>query len=265
MSERRPSAPAARSPGVRSALFRFYEELNFFLPAERRKRDFPYFFKGHPAVKDAIEAIGVPHTEVELILVNGASVGFDYQLQPGDRVSVYPMFESFDLSPIVKLRDKPLRRPKFICDVHLGKLATILRLLGFDTLYRNDYDDEEIIETAVREQRIILTCDRGILKHSVVTHGCCLRSRQVTQQIREVLQRFDLYKLAEPFSRCTVCNGRLVEVKKERVLDRLPPRVAKSYNRFKRCSGCDRIYWRGSHFERIKQKLAGILESNAVD
>ncbi len=245
-----------------SANFRFYEELNFFLPGEQRKRDFEYTFKGHPAIKDAIEAIGVPHTEVELILVNGVSVGFDYQLQPGDRVSVYPVFESFDVSPIVRLRDKPLREPKFICDVHLGKLATILRLLGFDTLYRNDYDDAEIIETAVREQRIILTCDRGILKHSVVTHGYCLRSRQVMQQIREVLQRFDLYKLAEPFSRCTVCNGRIIEVKKEEVIDRLPLRVSGSYNHFKRCLGCDRIYWQGSHFDRIKQKLAWILDTN---
>jgi len=252
---------------VHSATFRFYEELNFFLPPERRKIDFEYTFKGSPAIKDAIEAIGVPHTEVELILVNGESVGFDYQLHPGARVSVYPMFESIDISPIIKLRDKPLREPKFICDVHLGKLATILRLLGFDTLYRNDYDDEDIIDIAVQEQRIILTCDRGILKHSVVTHGYCLRSRQAMPQTKEVLRRFDLAGPAKPFSRCTVCNAPIVSVEKKEVLEKLPTRVAETYDTFRRCSGCGRVYWQGSHYEKIIAKIEALLakEEQAPD
>ena len=117
-----------------TACFRFYEELNDFLSRDKHKKEFQYHFDGKPSVKDAIEAIGVPHTEVDLILVNGASVGFDYNLRHGDRVSVYPVFESFDITPVIRLRDKPLRNTAFILDVHLGKLANILRMLGFDTL-----------------------------------------------------------------------------------------------------------------------------------
>jgi hypothetical protein len=137
------------------ASFRFYAELNDFLPRAQRHTTFPYHFTGTPAVKDAIEAAGVPHPEVDLILVNGMSVAFDYPLRDGDRVAVYPVFESFDISPIVHLRPQPLRETKFILDVHLGKLAKHLRMLGFDTLYRNDYQDPDIIATALRERRII--------------------------------------------------------------------------------------------------------------
>jgi uncharacterized protein with PIN domain len=241
------------------AVFRFYEELSFFLPKEQRKRDFEVVYKGRPAIKDMIESLGVPHTEVEVILVNGESIGFDYQLQNGDRVSVYPMFESLDVSPVIKLRDKPLRDPKFVCDVHLGKLATILRLLGFDTVYRNDLEDKEIIDIALREHRIILTCDRGILKHSVVTHGYCVRSRQAMQQAAEVIRRFDLAEQAEPFSRCTVCNGRIIPIEKKEIREQLLPKVAENYNDFKRCTNCQRIYWQGSHYDKIRKKIQALL------
>jgi uncharacterized protein with PIN domain len=245
-----------------TATFRLYEELNFFLPKEKRKRDFEVEFKGHPAIKDTIEAVGVPHTEVEVILVNGESVGFDYQLQNGDRVSVYPMFESFDVSPIIKLRPQPLRDAKFICDVHLGKLATILRLLGFDTLYQNDFDDDEIINISLKEHRIILTCDRGILKHRSVTHGYCVRSRQAMEQTAEVLKRFDLAQQANPFSRCTVCNAFIEPVEKEKIIDHLLPQVRASYTDFWRCTGCHRIYWQGSHYDKIWQKIDQLLMKN---
>src|SRR3989338_9144205 len=113
------------------AHFRFYEELNDFLPPERRKTTFTREFRNRASVKDMIEALGVPHTEVDLILVNGASVDFSYLVQDGDRISVYPMFESFDIRPLVHLRPRPLREPKFVLDTHLGKLAVYLRLLGF--------------------------------------------------------------------------------------------------------------------------------------
>jgi len=251
---------------VHIAFFRFYEELNFFLPPDQRKVEIAYSFDGHPAIKDAIEALGIPHTEVEVILVNGKSVSFDYQIRDGDRVSVYPMFESLDLSSVILLREKPLRSPKFICDVHLGKLATLLRLLGFDTIYRNDLEDDEIIQTSLSDHRVILTCDRGILKHSVVTHGYCLRSRKALEQATEVLNRFDLYNLAQPFSRCTVCNGELKSIDKEAIHSQLPARAAQYYHEFNQCAGCSRIYWRGSHFERISLKLKRLLDrSKSVD
>ena len=190
-----------------SAQFRFYEELNDFLTPDQKKRDFSYKFNGRPSIKDAIEAIGVPHTEVELILANGKSVGFDYHLKHGDRVSVYPVFESLDISPVVRVREKPLRAPSFILDVPLGKLAKLLRMLGFDTLYRNDYGDTEIVDMSVKERRIILTRDRGMLKNNSVTHGYCLHSTEPMAQAREVLQRFDLFSQANSFQRGTSCNG----------------------------------------------------------
>ncbi|MDO9047434.1 MAG: Mut7-C RNAse domain-containing protein [Methylobacter sp.] len=143
-----------------TAEFRFYEELNDFLPPEQRKRTMHYRFSGHPGIKDPIEVFGVPHTEVDLIVVNGQSVGFDYQLQAGDRVAVYPVFETLDISSLVRLREKPLRNPRFILDVNLGKLAKRMRLLGFDSLYRNDYRDADIVNIAVNERRIVLTRDR---------------------------------------------------------------------------------------------------------
>ncbi len=245
-----------------TATFRFYEELNDFLPREQRKRDIKYHFQDFPGIKDAIEAQGVPHTEVELILVNGESVGFDYQLKPGDRVSVYPMFESLDVSHAVKLREHPLRDIKFIADVHLGKLARTLRLLGFDTVYRNDLDDPEIVQRAVDEHRIILTCDRGILKHSAVTHGYCLRSRDPNKQIYDVIRRFDLQDQLEPFTRCIRCNGRIYPVDKKEVIDKLPPRVAQTYDEFNQCERCGNIYWKGSHYARILERIKAIKKEH---
>ncbi|MCA1760491.1 MAG: Mut7-C ubiquitin/RNAse domain-containing protein, partial [Bacteroidales bacterium] len=140
------------SPVIRKASFRFYEELNDHLPEAWRKKTFVYEFKGRPGIKNTIQAIGVPHGEVDLILVNGESVDFDYQLQGGEEISVYPQFESLDISPVIKLRPKPLRESRFVVDVNLGKLALKLRLLGFDTLFRNNFEDDEIIEISLKEK-----------------------------------------------------------------------------------------------------------------
>jgi uncharacterized protein with PIN domain len=242
------------------AHFRFYEELNDFLPEQRRKRDFAQPFRGSPAIKDTIEAVGVPHTEIDLILVNGQSVGFDYLLQPGDRVSVYPVFEALDIGPVTRLRRKPLREPRFICDVHLGRLARRLRPLGFDVAYRNDFDDPDIVDTALDERRIILTCDRGIFKMRRVTHGYFVRSRDVNEQVIEVLQRLDLASLIAPFTRCTGCNGLIQSVTKGAVLEQIPPNVAEKYDDYFRCEGCGKVYWKGSHFDRLQAYVSEVIE-----
>lgn len=245
-----------------SAVFRFYEELNDFLPPHRRKRDHCYSFNGHPAIKDAIESQRVPHTEVDLIIVNGKSVGFNYQLMHGDRAAVYPIFEALDISPIVQLRDAPLRSTAFILDVHLGKLARILRLLGFDTLYRTDYDDPEIIRIALKEQRIILTRDRRLLHDRRITHARWLHSTNSEQQAREVIKRFQLENEIRRFVRCPVCNGPIESVAKKDVLDQLEPLTRKYYSDFFRCSDCRKIYWRGTHYERIIDKLDAIARTD---
>jgi uncharacterized protein with PIN domain len=235
------------------AWFRFYEELNEFLPSEKRKQLFPYSFNGNPSVKDAIEALGVPHTEVDLILVNSLSVDFSYKLRNTDSVSVYPVFESFDITTVTQLRETPLRDLKFILDVHLGKLAKYLRLCGFDTCYQTDYNDQEIIRLSVSNKKIILTHDVELLKNKQVTHGYWIRSQHLNEQLEEVFNRFDLKNQIRPFSRCMKCNGLLEDVSKKEILERLFPRTRKYYQKFKKCSDCDRIYWEGSHYEKMKE------------
>ena len=244
-----------------TAEFRFYEELNDFLLPEQRKQTIHYRFNGRPGIKDPIEAFGVPHTEVELIVVNGQSVGFGYQLQAGDRVAVYPVFESLDITPLLRLREKPLRNPRFILDVNLGKLAKRMRLLGFDSLYRNDYRDAEVVNIAVTEQRIVLTRDRRLLFVKHISHGYWVRAVDVESQIDEVLCRFDLYGSIHPFVRCLVCNGELESVSKTDILDRLEPKTRLYFDVFHRCVNCQRIYWEGSHMENMRRHVASFLAS----
>lgn len=238
------------------AIFRFYEELNDFLPPERRKTGFAYEFSRRASVKDMIEALGVPHPEVELILANGESVDFDYLVRDGDRIAVYPVFESFDVSHEIKVRPKPLRAVRFVLDVHLGTLARYLRLCGFDTLYRNDYTDEELARISANEGRILLTRDRSLLKRRIVTHGYYVRQDDPRNQLAEVFRRFDLTGLTEPFTRCARCNGLLEDVDKAEIEHRLQPLTRKHYDIFRRCSGCGRLYWRGSHVTSMEKRIA---------
>lgn len=243
-----------------SVTFRFYEELNDFLAPDRKKRDFSVPFRPRNSVKDMIESLGVPHTEVDLILVNGESVDFAYIVRPDDRISVYPVFEALDISGATHLRPVPLRRTRFVLDTHLGKLARYLRLLGFDTLYENTYGDEELAEiSAAGEQRILLTRDQGLLKRKRVRHGYFVRSDNPQRQVREVLSRFDLYNAVEPFKRCTQCNGLIQTAGKEEVREQLPGRVARQFDEFSRCGGCGRVYWKGGHYERMLKIIAGLL------
>lgn len=236
----------------RIAEFRFYEELNDFLPAEKRKGTFSYSFKINQTVKDAIESMGVPHTEIDLILANGKSVDFTYQLKNGDRIAVYPVFESFDIKPLHRLRPEPLRETRFVLDVHLGKLCKYLRMLGFDTVYRNDLDDVEIVDISLKEHRIILTRDLGILKNGLVTHGYWLRSQDSREQLQEVIRRFQLQHKIRPFHRCTVCNGFVEKVGKEEIAHLLRENTKKAFDEFFRCTSCKKIYWEGSHYDSMR-------------
>lgn len=248
-----------------TAEFCFYGELNDFLPPSQRQQTNAYRFSGHPGIKDPIEVFGVPHTEVELIIVNGQSVGFDYQLQNDDRVAVYPVFERPDISPEIKLREKPLSNPRFIMDVNLGKLAKHMRLMGFDSLYRNDYSDAEVTTIAVNEQRIVLTRDRRLLYAKQIVHGYWVRAVKVISQVDEVLRRFDLYNAIQPFARCLVCNGILKAVAKADILERLEPNTRRYYEEFYQCTTCQRIYWDGSHMENMRQRYGGLLAPQQTD
>ena len=233
------------------ANFRFYAELNDFLPPFRRQVEFAYLFDLPASVKHVIEALGVPHTEVDLILVNSEPADFAYILQNGDRVSVYPVFESVDITPVARLRPEPLRDPRFVLDAHLGRLAAYLRLLGFDTLYRNDFDDAELARLSASENRILLTRDHGLLKRSLVQRGYYVRSQNPRQQAAEVVRRFDLKDTLQPFRRCLRCNGLLEKVAKDSVAGQLPPGTRTHFDEFYRCQECDQVYWKGVHYERM--------------
>jgi uncharacterized protein with PIN domain/sulfur carrier protein ThiS len=236
---------------VVTATFRFYEELNDFLVRERRKREFAVPCARAASVKHMIEALGVPHTEVELILVNGESVGFDHLLQDGDRVAVYPKFEANDITPLLRVREHPLRSIRFVADAHLGGLAHLLRMTGFDTLYDNNFRDEVIEAIAASEGRIVLSRDRELFKRRGITHGCYVRALRSANQVREVFARLDLARNARPFTLCLSCNAPLHDVAKALVIDRLPPSVRDRYDRFSTCDQCRRVFWEGSHWRRM--------------
>jgi len=234
-----------------TATFRFYEELNDFLAPERRRREFTVPCARAATTKHMIEALGIPHTEVELILLNGESVGFGTVLREGDRVAVYPKFETFDITPLLRVRDQPLRDTRFVADTHLGSLARLLRMMGFDTLYDNGFADDEIERIAAAQARIVLTRDRDLLKRKSITHGCYLHALRPQEQLREVCERLQLARSARPFTLCPGCNGPLHPVAKAQVEHRLPPAVRELYERFSICAVCARVYWEGEHWKRI--------------
>jgi uncharacterized protein len=249
------------------AEFRFYEELNDFLPEEKKKKQFPYYFSGKPALKDAIEALGIPPTEVDLIMVNGESVPFTRSLMESDRVSVFPVFESLDISGLSLLREKPLRGvPRFVLDVHLGRLAKYMRMLGFDALYENTYSDDDIVEIVRHDpKRIVLTSERRLLNRSIITHGYCVRSREWRKQLEEVMRRCNLLSHVAPFSLCLTCNGRVIPVKKDEISGCVPLHISETFREFTICSRCGKVYWRGSHYSRMENFIRDFLMSLSAE
>ncbi|MFN3749954.1 MAG: Mut7-C RNAse domain-containing protein [Thiobacillus sp.] len=241
------------------ANFRFHDELNDFLAPKRRGQAFSVPCARRATTKHMIEALGVPHTEVARILVNDEPVGFDRILDDGDRVAVYPRSRAMDVTPLLRVRDYPSRETRFVADAHLGGLAHLLRMLGFDTRYDNHFHDDDIIALCERDGRIVLTRDRELLKRRAVTHGCYVHALKSENQLREVVSRFDLARSAKPFTRCLHCNVPLRPVDKASVLDRLPPKVRELYARFSTCDACGRVYWEGSHFRNMQRLLDSVL------
>ena len=246
------------------AEFRFYEELNDFLAPQLRKTAFPVPVDRGRSVKDAIESVGVPHTEVDLVLVDGASVAFEHVLRGGERVAVYPVFERLDIAPVVHLRPSPLRETRFVLDAHLGKLARHLRLAGFDSLWENDYGDEEIVALSVAQKRVVLTRDKGLLKRRAVQRGHFVRATESEKQFCEVVHVFQLERSLRPFSRCRVCNVALREIPKESVRRRVPETVWRQLDAFTECPECGRVFWRGTHYERLSRILRAATASGTI-
>jgi hypothetical protein len=235
------------------ASVRFYAELNDHLAPHRQYQTLEKEFFVPASVKDVIESFGIPHTEVDLVLVNGESSDFSRLVRDGDRVAVYPVFESLDITPELRVRPQALRQPKFALDVHLGRLAAYLRMLGFDSQYRNSAGDAELVRISAQQERILLTRDRGLLKHSAVTRGYWLRQTDSRRQVAEVVRRFDLARSLRPFTRCMACNERLRPVSKVEVHKRVPPPIAALHEEFRECPACRRVYWEGSHYRRMRR------------
>ena len=236
-----------------TATFRFYAELNDFLPPDKKQKQFQAEFSSHETLKHILEALGVPHPEIDLILVNGRSRSFNGQIERGDRVSVYPLFRELPVGEVSQVRPHPFPEPIFLLDNHLGKLARYLRLLGIDAAYQNHFEDHELARMAADQERILLTRDRGLLKRNQVSHGFILRSDDPLEQAVSVVRRYQLLERLDPFTRCAKCNGLLKPVSKGEVLPELEPLTKKYYHRFQRCRNCGQVYWQGTHFRRLNQ------------
>ena len=243
----------------RHAVFRYYAELNDFLQPARRFVAFVHSFELSASVKDMVESMGVPHAEVDLILINGIPVDFSHRVQDGDRTSVYPAaFKSLDTRPLLQLRP-PLQGRRFVLDTHLGRLARYLRMLGFDSDYETDREDKELSQISHNEGRILLTRDCGLLKRGEVVYGYFVRATEPKLQVIEVVRRYDLFSAVSPFRRCLRCNALLNSVAKESIIGRLQPRTCQHYNEFRLCPACNRVYWAGSHYDHMWHFMERIL------
>ena len=231
------------------ATFRFYAELSDLLPWQWRQRDIVHPFREPASIKDRIEAHGVPHTEVELIQINGEPVDFSRPLQDGDRVSVYPFLaileNPYPLRP-------PYPRGRFALDQHLGRLAAYLRLLGLDCVHRARFDDDDLARVAIEERRVLLSRDRRLLMRRAIVHGGFVHATDPMEQVPEVLHRFGAPEAVAPFTRCMACNGVLRAAARQDVDDRLQPDTREYYSEFRECPGCRRVFWDGSHVRRMR-------------
>lgn len=254
-----------RSPGLRTvasgwklaytypmkcAHFEFSTCLQALLKRNLRGKPVELRFQGAQSVKHLIESLGIPHTEIGLLFINGVEIGPETIVQDGDRVEVRPF------APVVNATIEP----RFVLDGHLGRLASHLRMLGLDSLYHNAYDDAELVRISIDEGRILLTRDRLLLMHKVITRGTLLRSLDATEQLYEVIQRYGLVEWIRPFARCMRCNHPLIPVEKEMVLERLEPLTKKYYDEFKHCPDCRQVYWKGSHYERMLKWIEKISD-----
>jgi uncharacterized protein with PIN domain len=247
--------PCSRKLSEFTVRLNFHGDLGFFLKSksprvERRLAE-------RTSIKDVIEACGVPHTEVDLILIDDATIDFAFVIGTDSTVDIYPVDQkTVTHSPENRLQARNLG--KFVADGHLGKLVRDLRLLGIDVAYDRDAEDRQLIKAVTDQGRALLTRDRRLLMHAAVRHGYYLRSQNPLRQTVEVLRRFDLANVLAPFRRCLRCNAPLEPVEKTGVIDQLEPLTKIYYDKFRQCSGCGQVYWSGSHFGKLQHRLEEI-------
>lgn len=238
---------------MRGAYFIIHPDLRIFLPRSSKEDRVRVIFNPGQTTKHLIESIGIPHTEIGQLLHAGKAVSLHYQVQDEDVIEVLP--------PAISRRDESEDEIQFVIDNHLGQLSTHMRMLGFDCLYRNDYDDEQLSQIASQDNRILLTRDRHLLMRKQIQRGYWVRSKDPLEQTREVLLRYDLLKLMQPFTRCMECNGMLNSVPKEQILDRLLPLTKKYFTEFSQCTSCGQVYWKGSHHDKMVQMVEELKTS----
>ena len=242
----------------KKVLLRLFGELNdFFKDPDLKIREITY--KDRQTIKDILEGIGIPHTEVYLMKKEDKIIDFSYLVKNNDLIKVYPVFRTLDLERDHEtIRKKYPFEPKFIADAHLGKLVSYLRILGFDTLYFNDYGDKFLAQKSSEENRILLTRDHVLLIRKNVKYGYFVRADLPKKQLKEVIARYNLLEYINKASRCPKCNHLLKRIEKEKIIDRLEPKTKKYFNKFYICPNCDQIYWKGSHFNRIDNLIENI-------
>jgi uncharacterized protein with PIN domain len=244
-----------------TVLLRFHGDLNVFLVPKTNDAVIERQLSEKTSIKDVIESCGVPHPEVDLILIDEQPVGFGHTLANDATVEVFSVENHSTMYTEKRLQTTD--NSSFVADVHLGGLARNLRLLGFDVAYNQNTDDRQLLHLMASENRALLTRDRRLLMHAVVKTGYYPRSQNAEEQTVEVVRRFHLLDSMAPFTRCIRCNGRLQSVSKAEIVDRLEPLTNMYYHQFQRCGDCEQIYWAGSHFAKLKARLDQIrLDSN---
>ncbi len=243
-----------------TAWIRFYGDLNDFLKPEGRDKAQQYEFVNPATLLSAIEGLGIPHPEVYMLTANGEPQPFGHIIRGGDRIAVYPRQQSLGVAGL-----KPIAPPDpvpatFVCDVNLGKLANLLRLLGFDTIYENHLDDPELADISVRDGRILLTRDRKLLMRREVRRGRYVRNTDPEQQAREIIAYYNLATQALAFSRCTICNGLLEPTDDPEVLEKVPQRSRENCSEFLACTRCERVYWQGDHYRDLEKTCKRLLD-----
>ncbi|RYZ34907.1 MAG: twitching motility protein PilT [Myxococcaceae bacterium] len=236
----------------RQLTVRFHGALNDFLAPERRGVAFTHVLQGSPSVKDLIESLGPPHPEVDVVLVDDEPVGFEHRAEADTSLAVYPVHLAPRLPPESRVGPPLPDMPRFVLDVGLGRLSGFLRMLGFDTLWRNDFADDHLARLSRQESRVLLTRDLGVLKRSEVVHGYFPRATDPAHQLVEVVRRYALTSRMRPFSRCMACNAPLSNATPDEVQGRVPEGVAGRHSHFRQCPGCQRVFWPGTHHDRMQ-------------
>ena len=232
------------------------EELTTLLSRKNRgKKEIDYPLTRRASIKDIIEALHIPHTEISSISQNDTEISFSHIPEAGERLLFHSFYPGTDVTRPTLLRPDPLPTTSFIVDINVGKLAKLLRMSGIDTLYDPQLQEKDIARLAAADRRILLSRNRDLLRRKCILWGHLVRAEQPEKQLAEVMTLFGLHDAIQPFSRCLQCNALLQPVEKSAILHRLEPLTRIYYQKFHVCPGCEQIFWQGSHHKRMEELI----------